>query len=236
MVPVEQDPAPAQVDEMAQDLEALASPTRLRLLWALRSPKKASAVRVPASQARDGLPKDRALSRPAVVQHLDVLEDAGLVQPLDATQGSRYVVDHQRVFRLLKDLGRLAEIEPLVDVDVDETIHATAAPKGGLPDGPKFVSADGPSAGEAFALEGKGPWLLGRSREADVALDWDPHVSDKHARIHRDEDGAFVLEALSEATNPVQLNFEPVARGKREPLIAGAVVTAGASTLVFQLV
>lgn len=233
---VEGGQVPLDVDGLETELKALASHARLRLLWALRSPKKASDVRIPADRSYSGLAEGRVLSRPAIVQHLDVLEGHDLVRRLSPEDGSEYVVDQKNVFRVLQDLGRLAQIQPLVEVDVDETMDAQAREVGELPEGPKFVVVSGPTPGRVFELEGEGPWLLGRAPDVDVPLTWDPHVSEHQARILRDDDGAYLLEALTGTTNPLRLNFSEIAPSTAHPLIAGAVVTAGASRVVFQLV
>lgn len=227
---------PLDVGGLHQELKALASPARLRLLWALRTPQKASEVKIPADQSYSDLTEGRVLSRPAIVQHLEVLEDHDLVRRLSPADGSKYVVDQKNVFRVLQDLGRLAEIQPLVEVDVDETVDAESRDVGDLPDGPKFVVVSGPTPGRVFELDGEGPWLVGRASDADVPLTWDPHVSEHQARILRDDEGAFLLEALPGTTNPLRLNFDKVVPSTTHPLIAGAVVTAGASRLVFQVV
>lgn len=223
------------VEELHTYLRALSSPTRLRLLWQLRTPKRAGDVRVAASEGRGGLSEDRILSRPAVAQHLEVLSEVGLVERREGGDGVRHVVNHQILFHILQALGRLAEVRPVVDVDVGETLEAGRGRLPPLPKGPKLVATAGPRMGAAFPLEGPGPWTVGRKRSAEVCLEWDPHVSRTQGIISRDPDGAFLIEALPSASNPLQLDFQNIPPGEVWHLLSGGILSAGASVLVFQI-
>jgi ABC-type multidrug transport system ATPase subunit len=61
-----------------------------------------------------------------------------------------------------------------------------------------------------FALEGPGPWILGRGEAADFQFD-DPFCSRTQARILRNGDDGFLLEPVSQST-PTLLNGRPCAR------------------------
>lgn len=217
-------------------LKVLASPTRLRLLSALREPAHAAEVRIPAAAARGELQEGRTLSRPAIIQNIQVLEDVGLVEAVPREDGSDlYVTNHQVLFRALDEISQLAAITPTVDVDVGDTLER---PEGGgrkLPEGAKLVLVTGPRQGVAFELEGQGPWLVGRGEEAEIQLEYDPYVSREHVEIRREEDGAFVVEALEETINDPLVNFQPLLPGRQRLLLAGSILSVGASALVFQL-
>ncbi len=229
--PAEEDP---DVERLCRYLATLASEPRLRLLRALRVPARAADIRVPAGRERAGFSPDRVLSRPAVIHHLQALEEAGLVQRLP-DEGD-YVVNAQIVFSIMEDIGRLARIRPVVDVDVGETRETPRADREPLPPGPKILVVGGPRDGAAFPLAGAGPWAIGRDRTCEVALDYDPHVSRRHLLLHRSPDGAFAIEALAGATNPARLNHRRLDAGARAPLLAGAVIAVGASRLVLQAI
>lgn len=228
-------PVPAEdereVAKLAAVLKVVASPTRLRVLQALRVPKKAADLRIPAEEDRGGLHPERLLSRTTLIEHLDVLQEAGLVERLPGDAG--FVVNQQNVFAMVEALGRLARIRPVVEVDVEVTRPQAKAPAPEQPTGPRLVLAHGPREGHAFPLGGDGPWMVGRHANADVRLDYDPHVSRQQV-VLRKERGGFVVEALRESTNPSRLNFHELAPGHAVPLPAGAVLSVGASRLVFQ--
>lgn len=75
--------------------------------------------------------------------------------------------------------------------------------------------------GDAYPLQGSGPWSVGRSREGDIVVE-DPNVSRKHARILREESG-FVIEDAG-STNGTFLNSAPI---ERERIEDGDEITFG---------
>jgi DNA-binding transcriptional ArsR family regulator len=213
-------------------LKVLASPTRIRLLWALRVPKKAAELRIPAEGERGGLHAERLLSRTTLIEHLDVLTDAGLVERLDSEGG--FVVNQQALFSVVEDFGRLTRIQPVVKVDVDVTRPTQSRAAESLPGGPRLVLVGGPREGQAFPLRGAGPWTVGRAPDAEVRLDYDPHVSRAQVVVRRDATGACSVEASKDATNPARVNFTELRPGLPHPLHPGTIISAGASRLVFQ--
>lgn len=220
-----------ELARLADVLKVIASPTRLRVLAALRVPKRAAELRIAAEEDRGGLHAERLLSRTTLVEHLGVLHEAGLVERLPGDAG--FVVNQQNVFAMVETLGRLARLKPVVEVDVDVTRPQAKGPAPALPEGPRLVLAHGPREGEAFPLAGEGPWMVGRGTEADVRLEYDPHVSRQHLRLRRGREG-FTVEALRESTNPSRLNFQELQPARPAALPPGAVLAVGASRLVFQ--
>ncbi|MBA2343503.1 MAG: DUF3662 domain-containing protein [Rubrobacter sp.] len=81
--------------------------------------------------------------------------------------------------------------------------------------------------GEAQALEGRGPWTVGRSYENDVVVN-DPNVSRQHARVTRSENG-FIVEDLG-STNGTLLDGAPI---DRERIEDGDELTFGQSVARF---
>ena len=224
-------PEEPDVAALSALLKTVASPTRMRLLWALRVPKRAAELRIPAEDDRGGFHHDRLLSRTTLIEHLDVLERAGLIERLP--DGGSYVTNQQNVFALVENLGRLASIKPVVQVDVDVTRPTQSGKPPSLPEGPRLLVVGGPGEGQTLALQGDGPWTLGRGPESDLRLDYDPHVSRLQLLLRRERAG-FTVEAVREATNPARLNLAPLSPGQPAPLPPGAVLAAGASRLVFQ--
>lgn len=222
------------VENLHDRLRALGSPVRLRILGQLRKPKSPSEIRVQASDSMSGYPEDRILSRSTVHEHLKVLESAGLVRRV-AGKGT-YVVDQQHMVKLIDQLGELGRIEPSVRLDVDQTVETEPESETSMPEGPKLVLVNGPRLGESFALEGTGPWTLGREETTDVALTYDPHVSRRHLIVRQGEKGMFEVEALEGATNPARLDFDTLAPATPQPLVPGSVISVGSSRLVFKAV
>src|SRR5277367_1430695 len=85
---------------------------------------------------------------------------------------------------------------------------------------------------QSVPLRGLGPWLLGRSAEADVQFPGDVRCSRRQARILRAEAG-FMLEHLSRNAATV-LNGVPV----KQPtgLLDDASIAFGEEPLVFRLI
>jgi predicted component of type VI protein secretion system len=80
---------------------------------------------------------------------------------------------------------------------------------------------------EAYPLEGRGPWGVGRSQENDIVIN-DPNVSRRHARISRADSG-FVVEDLG-STNGTMLDGAPI---DREMIEGGDELTFGQTTARF---
>jgi hypothetical protein len=80
---------------------------------------------------------------------------------------------------------------------------------------------------DTHALEGRGPWGVGRSQENDIVIN-DPNVSRRHARISRSDNG-FVVEDLG-STNGTLLDGAPI---DREMIEGGDELTFGQTTARF---
>lgn len=225
---VAEDPDESTARVLAR-LRALGSPVRLQILKALVQPSRAAELRIRAPAERAGLGAERMLGRSTLVEHLDVLVDAGLVRRI----GETYVVDQQAMVALLQDLGDLARLRALVEVDVEVTRTAPAPLAQPLPRLPRVLVANGPEAGRAFGLEGAGPWRVGRGADCEVALGHDPHVSRVHLTLERDADGTQVRVSPT-AKNPAFIDFAQLEAGASARVRSGALLSVGATLLVLQ--
>lgn len=215
-------------DRLTAILKALSSPVRLRILEALREPTRAVDVRLRAGEERQGFSADRILSRPAIVQHLQVLEEVGLVKRV----GEGYVVDQATMFDVVQELGGLARIRAVRGIDVDTTREARPAPPATLPPPPRLVVVGGPDEGHAFRLDGRGPWTLGRGDACDVRLVLDPGVSRLQATLHKLPTSVQIEAAATK--NPVTVDYAPLQPGFRRTLAPGSVVGVGGTRVVYQ--
>lgn len=220
---------------LAEHLEALASPTRLDLLATLRTPRAVSEIRVMPTHSREGENPDRPLSRQGIQRHLDTLLDAGLVErlPDDArARGDAFVLNHERLFALVDEIRSLARLRPVAAARPRETLDGPASKRASLPEPPRLLVAYGRDDGVAYPLDGKpgAAWRIGRSAACEIRLDYDPYLSQEHARVTRSPSG-FELEDAG-SRNGTLLNWEPV-EGKRA-LRSGDLVTVGRCVLVLQ--
>lgn len=217
-------------DRLLVRLRALASPVRLAILRALVTPSRPTALRIRAAGERAGLDAERFLGRTTLLEHLDVLSDAGLVRRI----GDDYATDQQAVVALLQDLGELARLRALVEVDVEQTRASTGPAVQPLPLWPRVLLLNGPEAGRAVMLRGQGPWRLGRGSECEVALAHDPHVSRVHAHLSR-LDETYSIRVGERAKNAVFVDFARLAPGASQELRAGSVLSIGATLVALQL-
>lgn len=230
-----EDPSARRYLPLAQHLEALASPTRLDLLATLRTPRALSEIRVTPTHSREGENPERPLSRQGIQRHLDTLLDAGLVERVPGetrARGDSFVLNHERLFALVDEIRSLARLRPVAVASPRETLDGRAATRARLPDAPRLLVAYGRDDGVAFGLDGPvgARWRIGRSASCEVRLDYDPYLSQEHARVVRTSSGYEIEDAGSR--NGTLLNWEPL-DGKRA-LASGDLVTVGRCVLVLQ--
>ena len=79
-----------------------------------------------------------------------------------------------------------------------------------------------------FELEGKDVFVMGRSRLADLLVDY-PMSSRRHCELRKQENGDYVLVDL-DSKNGTAVNGDPI--GKRT-LQFGDVISIGAATIAF---
>ncbi len=225
------------VAKLSSYLRVLSTPNRLELLRQLKLPRTSREVEVHPFRKDAGWNQDRILSRQTVEEHLGKLQDAGLVHSRSSTRDGRpateYEMNHARLFTLVDELHKLCLV-PAARAATDQTVHGAEATTYAAPRGPALVLVNGPREGQAFPLDGSGPWTVGRLPGSGVALPHDPFVSRDHARLERFGDG-YAVEALATSRNGTQLNWQAVAQGNKTPLRAGDVLGVGRSLLVLQL-
>jgi len=229
---------PIDAPRLAAMLKALASPVRLQLLQALRAPRLLSEIRLRPAR-KDGRAEGRSINRVSVRGHLESLLRIGAVRaipvPRDGRLMTHYVLDYGQLFALTQELQQLARLQPEAGVLDGTMLGAPAEPRLSR-DQPRLVLANGIREGQAFPLraEGRrGQWLVGRSPEAGVLLEYDPYVSMENSRINL-AGGAFTIVDLPASRNGTAVNWRPLAKNAPCPLANGDVVTVGRSTLVFQ--
>lgn len=220
---------------LAETLDALASPTRLALLRALRSPRILAEIEVRSAERAEG----GALARQTIRKHLDVLLEAGLVTSRDVVRErgdtAEFVLNHQAIYALAEDVRDLARMRPLVEVG-EMTADVRAAGARTVPRGPSLVLVKGLDEGTSFDLAPDPPrrtsWVIGRRRGVEVPLDFDPYISSENSRVVF-EDGAHHIETLPSSRNGTLVNFRALAAGDRHRLAHGDIIGVGRSVLAY---
>ena len=217
---------------LARLWDALANPIRLAILRELESPKALSAIRVAPAQGRAG---GRVLARQSVKEHLDRLLAAGLVVALRRDgRPTRYVVNRPQVFLAGEALHDFARLRPGLDL---EAPTAQLRPAAGSSRASAFVLVKGVGEGTCYDVEapaqGEATWRIGRRREADICLDYDPFASATHAEVQW-RDGRHWLTDLPRNRNGTTLNFRPLAKGQPVALAMGDLIGIGRTLLLYR--
>jgi len=229
---------------MGSKLRALASSNRLRLVSELQQPRTVDDIHLtPAGSAEDEN-EDRKLTRQGVRHHLTRLEESDLVRsstrPNQQGRDRReYMVNEPAVFGLLKELRQLLATGTEGPIDPFNTERSVDETGSKWREGPKFVLLQGAQDDQVYHLrdidpnpsEGRG-WVIGRSTEAQICLQYDPYLSAQNTEILKG-DGEFRLVDLRVSTNGTRLNDERLKPGKEQPLEHGDIVKVGCSALVF---
>lgn len=225
--------APADA-QLATVLDALASPTRLALIRALRAPKTLTEIEL---RPPDGPAGGRPLARQTVREHLDRLIQAGMVMTREVERSYgltvEFQVNHQTAYALAEEMRSMARLRPALEPEM-ATVHRAHAPPRPIV-GPALVVVKGLDEGASFDLrpdDAKKEWVIGRRRNAEVALDFDPFVSSDNSRIRWDGD-AHQLEDMPGSRNGTTHNFSALASGETRTLRHGDVVGVGRSYLLY---
>lgn len=220
---------------LADTLSSLANPVRLAILNLLQEPRVLKDIRVkrPASDGRD-----RVLARQTVREHLDRLAEEELVRSRQTERSygntREYVLDHRRLFEISETIRQLARRRPHAELG-GPTLGGVHAAHSEIPEGPVLVLVGGLETGRVFELgeSDQERWIVGRRRDADISLDYDPFVSADNAEIQC-EDGRFHVRDLPESRNGTRLNFQQMDPGGTEPLRCGDTIGVGRSLLLFR--
>lgn len=237
-------PSPNDVT-LATTLAALASPVRLAILRELRRPRGVTDIRVTHEEDDDAQGDEEAtprpLSRQAVRQHLDRLLEVGVVSRVGGERGpsptTAYLVEHRKLFAAAEELRMLAALRPMgapLDLDTEETFPR---PGGRTPRGPRLVLVRGLNEGSVFRFADIEPdggcWVIGRSPEAAICLDYDPFVSHENALVRQRPDGRFAIEDVPGSRNGTSVNYARLPPDEPATLRHGDLVTLGHTSLLY---
>lgn len=219
-------------DTLAKHLKPLGNPKRLKLLHLLTAPQYLEEI---ASRLK--------MSRQGVRKHLDELVELGVVRKQLARRDfgpvTEYVLNHARLFHLSTEFGKLGSLKPArSQEDAAATLeHATTAggPRVSVAGEPALLMVRGLNEGQVFALADQPgrAWRIGRGKEADIRLDYDPFLSNRHAEVRREQRGFVLVDAFSR--NGTYVNWQKLEKGVPVPLQRGDVVGIGKTLLVFQV-
>lgn len=236
--PMEPPASPTPADEvLAATLVAIAAANRLALLRVLREPRIMTEIRLASAESHDE-GEARAMARQAVRKHITQLVEAGIVviRPTKREFGGtvEYVLNHARLFAIAEDLRELAALRPRDPVPVATTVGTQRASTMIAP--PRLLLVKGIQEGRAWSLQAATPeetWVLGRSADVEIVLDYDPYVSSEHCRLRRRGE-SYSIEALRGSTNGTFLNQREIDRDREVGLSHGDVIGVGRSAFVFQ--
>lgn len=227
MNPAEEDVA---VDSLAEYLKALGHPRRLQTLRFLTRPHHLEEI---ASHL--------GVARQTAQEHVQQLVELGFLQsvPGRGQHGAvrDYVLVPQRLFAVHEMLGRLGDLSPELEEDVDLRMATMAAePAGGKgpveQELPRLTIVHGMRVGQTSVLSGGGPWLVGRDPHALVCVDYDPYASTRHAEIRRTATGFELADMYS--SNGTYLDWKRLERGAVRKLDNGGLVRVGKTLLLFR--
>lgn len=215
---------------LAQAFEALGSGRRLDLLDALRTPRILAEIELADDESGANI------ARQSVSRHLQRLLDAGLVARRDVVREGRetmeFIVNHQSVFMLAESVRALARLRPPID-PAAQTAPSFAAERNQA-HRPCLVAVRALEEGTTYRLQPSHDrirWTIGRRREADVPLDFDPAVSASHAHVAWEAGSHWIEDAGSR--NGTYVNFRALVPGGRHALAHGDVVGVGNCLLVY---
>jgi DNA-binding transcriptional ArsR family regulator len=229
---------PVDYLRLADALEALAYPARLELLDKLRAPQALSDIRLAPRRFQDGA-KPAASSRQNVWWHLTKLEEADLVRAeAGESEGravQRYGVNAARLYAVTEELRSIVVLHAGRPAG-DATGTLGAPSPGAAPAGPRLVLVHGVYEGKSFNLEpARKPerrWSIGRSRKADVCLDYDPFVSQENATV-TEQGGRYTITDIAGSKNGTTVNWARLPRGGSHVLRPADVIGLGRSLLCF---
>lgn len=229
---------PAEDEELAEALKALAYPVRLAMLRDLQTPRILKEIKVQPHEAPGEGAPDRPISRQGVNHHLEDLLAINAVQVQESERefgtSTEYVTNHRTLFAISEQLRTYARLRPQSE-PTQETLEAEDEPTAPSIEGPGLVLVKGLEEGKLFELDpgSAEEWTIGRRRDNEIALDFDPFVSAENARV-RWTGEAHVVEDLEASRNGTRLNFQRIAPGKPYGLSTGDVVGVGRCLLVYQ--
>lgn len=218
---------PVDPQGLASTLEPLAFGKRIQILSLLTQP-----------HYLEEIASELGVARQTAKKHVDKLLSIDVIEKQQGQRPSgpvvEYVVVPQRLFEISEEFAKLGVLKPEDEAaDLSRTQAATETPAADAdPIGPRFVLAHGMDRGRVFPLHGSDPWRIGREPDSEVALEYDPFVSNQHAEVTRAGGEHRLADAYS--TNGTFLNGARIERGGEVTLSPGDIVEVGKSVLVFQ--
>lgn len=220
--------------DLADRLQPLANPTRLRLLSQLRDPQTLTEIELRKPEAD----REKPLARQTVKSHLVQLMEAGAVVSRKAQreygETTEYMLNNQQVFALAEELRDLARLTPAEDPS-QGTVRGELRLGDIEASGPHLVLVKGIPEGRAFDLSASGEhrWIIGRSRGTEIPLPSDPFVSSENTVVEQEGD-TFRVSDLPRSRNGTIVNGIQLGEGEEHELEPGDVIQLGKSTLVFR--
>lgn len=228
-------------EELEGYFGALAYSTRLEILRLLRVPHELSEIRLSPKQVRAGENPQRAISRQALLEHIDRLMEIGVVvarEPATPREPREFVVNPQRLYQIIEEFRSVGTVFAGAPAGRGETAALGDVRAAAMEPGPKLVLVHGLLEGKSFRLRredlkpGRG-WVIGRKEGLAASLEYDPFVSLENAEIVS-EGGGFALLDLRSSRNGTWLNWRRLEPDERARLESGDVVRVGRSLLVFR--
>lgn len=231
---------PVDHDGLAELLSALGYSVRLELLETLRMPHALADIQLKARRRRSPEAEGAPASRSTVYNHLEKLEEVGLVRARSKERGGRaikmYSTDSQRLYALLEDLRRVVALHAGHEEAGDATGTLRGEPRESQASGPRLVLVHGLYEGRAYPLTTStivgDRWIIGRKTGLPVSLDYDPYASLENSYVTQ-HGSQFAIHDNLESKNGTLVNWAPLARGGFAKLRSGDVVGVGRSLLSF---
>ena len=224
-------------DRIAEVMQALGSPVRLRLLRLLRLPHAIGDIQVAPHRAEGGNRPTRHMAVASVREHLVQLLRIGVVQARRLVRGGHtldhYEVNRPQLFALTEELRALADLSG--SAVLDGTMPGPLAQPEEPPRTPHLVLVRGLGEGRAFVLDPeRSEWIVGRDEGAQVRLDYDGYVSMRNTRIVRDS-GRLLAQDIATSRNGTSVNWKLLPRGGQVQIQAGDVIGVGRSFLLLRV-
>lgn len=219
-------------------MQAFGNPARMQLLSILRTPHSLGEIHLAPNRQDAVASPSRNMNRVSVRHHLEQLIAIGAVRQFDGIRDGRttslYQINHRQLFALSEELRELGRIRPDADFIVDGTAPGPAA-AGRTPTGPRLILMNGAYEGRAFPLTAPGErtWTIGRRRDGDIVLEYDPFLSLDNSQIQL-QNGMFTLHDVAGNRNGTRINWNELPRGGQTPLRPGDVIGVGRSQLLFR--
>lgn len=237
----QRDAGSVDYERLSEYFRVLSLPNRLQLLRKLRAPSTVSDIQLSPSRSDPRRNPDRSLSRATVKEHLERLQELGLVDAGETKRNGQrvaeYVVNQARLFLFTEEVKELSLLRPHPG-EASRRTRGDAGPdeppeRSPPVEGPVLTLVSGPLQGKTFPLREEGPWRIGRDERLAIPLRFDPFVSGVNAEV-REEGSSFTVRDLPGSRNGTAVNWRRLDPDAPEQLAGGDVIGVGRSLLVFR--